>query len=254
MGYSIGIAGFGVVGHALAERFPTAKIFDKYGSHQDDLTGVDFLFVAVPTPWVEGGLDCSEVEDVIATHDAKLFIIRSATNVGFADYLATKYQKNIVVQPEYLGESPNHSMTTSGQPPFILIGGEPAHRRQVIELYTTVYNSLVRIRQVTATEAEIIKLSENRAIMFKVMQMQELYDACEAAGVDYYTVREAVYGDDPRLDLGWSFIYPDNRGAQSKCIPKDVHAWAHWATSHGTNSDLTTALLDFNETRYLDKP
>jgi len=50
----------------------------------------------------------------------------------------------------------------------------------------------VTIRQVSLEEAEVVKLSENRAIAFKVAQCQELYDACEAAEVDYYTIRDVV--------------------------------------------------------------
>jgi UDP-glucose 6-dehydrogenase len=126
---------------------------------------------------------------------------------------------------------------------FMVIGGEPVDRRKLIDLYTTVYNANMNIRQVTALEAEIIKLSENRAIAFKVAQCQELYDACTAAGVDYYTIRDAVYGDDPRMNLWWTFIYPDARGFNSKCIPKDVYAWAAWTES----SELTDALLQYND-------
>jgi UDP-glucose 6-dehydrogenase len=248
MFFQVGIAGYGVVGKSIARTFPDAKIYDKYTDRQDDLTDVDFLFVAVPTPWDGKTLDCSAVEDVIATHNPKLFVIRSATSVGLVDYLTKKYNKRIVVQPEYLGESPNHVMTQGGQPPFILVGGQPEDRRKVINLYATVYNSNVRIRQLSAIEAEVAKLSENRAVMFKVLQMQELYDACESHGLDYYAIREAVYGDDPRFDLGWSFVYPNKRGAQGKCLPKDIYAWAQWAESSGFSPELTNQLLAYNET------
>jgi UDP-glucose 6-dehydrogenase len=247
MTMTVGIAGFGVVGKSISRTFPNALIYDKYTDHKADLTGVEVLFVAVPTPWDGTNLDCSAVEEVVATHNPKLFVIRSATSVGFVDYLTEKYGKRVMVQPEYLGESPNHNMTNGGQPPFILLGGKPEDRRKLIELYATVYNSNVRIRQLSAVEAEVAKLSENRAVMFKVAQMQELYDACEAAGVDFYTIREAVYGEDPRFDLGWSFIYPDKRGAQGKCLPKDIHAWAAWAESSGFTPALTNAMLAYNE-------
>ncbi len=95
--------------------------------------------------------------------------------------------------------------------------------------------------------AEIIKLTENRAIAFKVAQCQELYDVCEKANVDYYTVRDAVYGDDPRFNLWFTFVYPDNRGMNSKCIPKDVYAWCAWAESLGASASLTRDLLKKNK-------
>jgi len=96
-------------------------------------------------------------------------------------------------------------------------------------------------------EAEIIKLSENRAIAFKVLQCQELYDVCEKAGVDFYTIRDAVYGDDPRFNLWWTFIFPGNRGVNSKCIPKDVYAWCAFAESLGYKPEITRALLKRNK-------
>jgi UDP-glucose 6-dehydrogenase len=129
----------------------------------------------------------------------------------------------------------------------MVLGGSPVDRRVVIDTYASVYHSNISIRQVTALEAEVIKLSENRAIFYKLMQIQELYDACEAAGVDFYTVRDAVYGDDPRFDLWWSFVYDDRRGANSKCLPKDVFAWESWAASHGSDSAALKALLEYND-------
>jgi len=96
-------------------------------------------------------------------------------------------------------------------------------------------------------EAEIIKLTENRAISFKVAQCQELYDVCKEAGVDYYTIREAVYGDDPRFNLWFSFVYPNKRGFKSKCIPKDIYAWCAWAESVGYKPQITKAILEKNK-------
>jgi UDP-glucose 6-dehydrogenase len=145
--------------------------------------------------------------------------------------------------PEYLGETTNHPLLDEAARQFLIIGGRPNNRRRVIELFQTVYNANISIRQVTNLEAEVIKLSENRAIAFKVAQAQELYDACQAAGIDYYTIRDAVYGDDPRFNLWWTFIYSDKRGFNSKCIPKDVYAWAAWADQ----SELTGALLKYND-------
>lgn len=243
----VGIVGFGVVGKNASHLFPEAKIFDKYGEHKDDLSDCDVAFIAVPTDWNGSILEEVEIEDAVKNCPAEVLVIRSATNPGFADRMKEKYGKRIVIQPEYLGESPNHPLTKLGQPEFLILGGEPKDRRKVIEAYASVYNSNIKIRQVSCLEAEVIKLSENRAIFYKVMQIQELYDACEAADIDFYTVRDAVYGDDPRLDLWFSFIYPDKRGAKSKCLPKDIHAWAAWAEANGFNAIATKALLSYNE-------
>lgn len=236
-----------MVGKHVHRTFPSARVFDKYNGPKDDLTGCDFVFICVPTPWTGQELDCSEVEAAVRDIDASVFVVRSTTYPGFIEHLSEKYGKQIVFQPEFIGESPNHSMSHIGQPSYIVLGGVPEVRREVINLYSTVYNSSVAIRQMTSKEAEVVKLTVNRALLFKLIQMQELYDVCEASGLDYYTIRDVVYGDDPRFDLGWSFVYPSNRGASSKCIPKDVFAWDAWAREHSPESIATKALLDFNQ-------
>jgi UDPglucose 6-dehydrogenase len=243
----IGIVGYGVLGKRMHKLFPTALIFDKYGDRRDDLSSCDLAFIAVPTDLLGDALDESEIEDAVKNCEARVLVIRSATNPGFADRMAKLYKRRIVIQPEYFGESENHPFADGKQPPFMILGGTPEDRRETINAYATVFNSNISIRQVTALEAEVIKLSENRAIFFKLMQIQELYGACEAAGVDFYTIRDAVYGDDPRFDLWWTFVYPNNRAADSKCLPKDIHAWASWASKNGADASATEALINFNK-------
>lgn len=230
----------------MVELFPKARVYDepkKIGSRAL-INECDVSFICVPTPNTESGrLDTSIVEEVVDWCESPLIVIRSTVNPGTADKLKANTGKHIVTQPEYLGETVAHPLLDQGERPFIILGGEPADTRKAIEVYQGVYNANTSIRQVTNLEAEVIKLSENRAIMLKVLEAQELYDACEEAGVDYYTVREAVYGDDPRFNRWFTFVYPEARGANSKCIPKDVYAWSAWAE----NPELTTTALNYNE-------
>jgi UDP-glucose 6-dehydrogenase len=242
---TVGLIGYGVVNKEMHKLFPDAMIYDPYlGLHDTAATAADFIFVAVPTPCKDKGkLDCSIVENVLKNcHRKSIIILRSAVNPGFADKFNLK-GFHIVVMPEYLGETVAHPLLDEKDRKFLIIGGARADRRKVIELMQTVYNANITIRQVTAKEAEVIKLSENRAIAYKVAQCQELYDACQKNGVDYYEIRDAVYGDDPRFNLYWTFIFPDARGFNSKCIPKDVYAWSDWAG----RPELTEALLAYND-------
>lgn len=240
---TIKIYGYGWVGKAMKTLFPDAFVHDPQLGMIYEKT-CDIAFICVPTPLKNGKLDTSIVEEVISNAKEDLIILRSTVMPSTCDKFTTK---NIVFQPEYLGETANHPMTNQKERPFIIIGGKPENRRKVIELYQTVYNANVKIRQVTNYEAEVIKLTENRAIAFKVAQCQELYDVCEKAGIDYYTIRDAVYGDDPRFNMYWTFIFPDSRGFNSKCIPKDVYGWASWAESVGYNPELTNAMLKVND-------
>ena len=242
---TVKIYGNGWVGKAMKTLFPDALIHDPVKNLISE-EAASVAFICVPTPLKDGKLDCSIVEEVVDKSTEDLIIIRSTVMPGTCDKLS-RFGNKVVYQPEYLGESVNHSMTDQKARPFMILGGSPANRRKAIELYQTVFNANVNIRQVTNYEAEIIKLSENRAIAFKVAQCQELYDVCEKAGVDYYTVREAVYGDDPRFNLWWTFVYPERRGFNSKCIPKDVYGWLSWAESLGYEPEVTKALLEKNK-------
>lgn len=242
------IYGYGWVGKAMKTLFPGAEVYDPAQlCYSEEVC--DVAFVCVPTPLKDGALDTSIVEQVIRDAKEDLIIVRSTVMPGTCDKFP---DKNIVFQPEYLGETPNHPMSDQKARPFIILGGSPESRRRVIELYQYVYNANTTIRQVTAYEAEVIKLSENRAIAFKVAQCQELYDVCQKAGLDYNVIREAVYGDDPRMNLWWTFVFPQNRGFNSKCIPKDVYGWCAWAESVGYTPELTQKVLAINE-EYITK-
>ena len=243
----VAVCGAGWVGKAMMTLFPDAYLYSHGIGNKEEVNKCDVAFICVPTPNLhEWELDTSIVEEVVSWCECPLLVIRSTVNPGTCDMLSKKYKKQIVMQPEYLGETVNHPMSDQKARQFIILGGKPEARRLCIDLYGTVYNASTTIRQVSALEAEIIKLSENRAIAFKVAECQELYDVCEKAGIDYYTIRDAVYGDDPRFNLWWTFIYPDKRGFNSKCIPKDVYAWCAWAESLGYKPDITRAIVNRN--------
>lgn len=261
----VAIIGNGWVGKGMLDLFPDAIVYvrnvtrgveikykdTQFTDSKEEINKCDIAFICVPTPNCdnarEGHLDTSAVEECIAWCECPVIVIRSTVNPGDCDRWSKKYAKSIVFQPEYLGETPQHPLLDTKQTPFIILGGEKILTKLVIDLYTTVYNANVKIRQVTLEEAEIIKLTENRAIAFKVAQIQELYDVCHEADVDFYTIRDAVYGDDPRFNLWWTFVYPDKRGFNSKCIPKDIYAWCAWAESLGYEPSITRAILGKNK-------
>ncbi len=246
----IKIYGHGWVGKAMTRLFPGSIVVDPKYTHYESSRDkeADVAFICVPTPLHPSKqfLDCSEVGDVVRSAPEELIVIRSTVQPMVCQRLAMEAKKRIVYQPEYLGETTDHPLADMAGRGFMVLGGEPEDRRKVIELYQQVYNANIKIRQMSLLEAEIVKLSENRAILWKLMQCSELYDLCEKAGVDYYSIRDAVYSDDPRFNLWWTFIYPDKRGAQSKCIPKDVIAWCAYAESIGIKVPATRMLLDYN--------
>lgn len=242
------IGGNGFVGKAMQKLFPEALVFGR-DAKQSEIDSCSAVFVCVPTDFNGYDLDISIVEDVVKKCNSPLVIIRSTLNPGTADKLEKKYHKNICVVPEYVGETIAHPLLDEKARPFLIIGGSPDNRRKVIELYQSVYNANIKIRQVSNYQAEVIKLMENRAIAFKMMQCQEAYDVIEKAkkngkDIDYYETIQAVYHDDPRFNLWFTFVYPNKRGFNnSKCLKKDVPAWCAWAESVGYKPKLTRALV-----------
>lgn len=249
----VGIVGLGWVGRSMQTEFPEAVVYDEplgLGTRAA-INACDVGFICVPTPNpARGLLDTSIVEAVVAWLETEVIVIRSTVNPGFTDAVRRRYRKRVVFQPEYLGETVAHPLLRLSERGFLILGGEPRDLRVVIETYQQVYNAAVRIRQTDPLTAELIKLGENRSIAHRVAEAQELYDLCEAAGVDYYTVREAIYQDDPRMSPYWTFVYTDARGFNSKCIPKDVYALAAYARSLHAPMEVTEAMLARNE-RYL---
>jgi UDPglucose 6-dehydrogenase len=243
---SVKIYGLGWVGRAMKQLFPDA-IIDDPSLDLNPTEVCDVAFICVPTPPLNGGLDGSIVESVVARAKESLIVIRSTIMPGTTDYLSDKYHKRLIFSPEYIGESKFHNLLDPRTRDFLIFGGKDKDISELVGIYTNAYNASIKIRTVTPYEAEVIKLTENRAIAFKVSQCQELYDACEAAGINYYTVRDAVYSDDPRFNLWFTFIYPENRGFGGKCLSKDVPAWAAWVESLGVSAELTKSMLNYND-------
>lgn len=257
------IVGYGTVGKAMHKLFPEALIFNgdahpvnvHVADEQKerplsyrDINGADYAFVCVPTPTKKSGAcDISIVEDVVSKLQVGLIILRSTVIPGTTDYLIQKYKKRIVFCPEYVGETTDHPLSDEAARTFLILGGERNDTGRAIRLFQRVYNASIKIRQLTALEAEVTKYLENRHIAFTVAECNEAYDFCHAIGVDYNTVREAVYQDDPRMSPYWTFVYPDNRGFETKCIPKDVDALVFKAREIGTPLPITETILKINK-------
>jgi UDPglucose 6-dehydrogenase len=257
----IAIVGYGFVGRAMHQLFPDALLYDgdnhpilmTIGKKEKvvtykDINSADVAFVCVPTPSKKDGhCDTSIVEEVISKLHTALIIIRSTIQPGTTDYLRKKYHKHIVFCPEYVGETVDHPLLNERSRTFIVLGGDKADTIKAIQVFQLVYNASIKIRQVTALEAEMIKYLENRHIAFTVAECNEAYDLCQKIGVDYNTIREAVYQDDPRMSPYWTFVYPTNRGFETKCIPKDVDAIAAFARDKKIPLEITEKILQVNK-------
>lgn len=82
-------------------------------------------FISVPTPMSDdGSCDTRIVEESVKWLSTPLIVIRSTVVPGTTDFLSKKYKKNIVFQPEYLGETSNHPYSNQANKDFVILGGQ----------------------------------------------------------------------------------------------------------------------------------
>ena len=206
----VAIVGLGYVGTAMNKLFAQAVVYDepKGVGSRDEVNECEAAFVCVPTPaGVNGACDTSVVDDVLGWLDTDVIILRSTVPVGFTERMCAKTGKNIVFQPEYCGETADHP-----------------------------YGDL----------SELAKYMENCYLAAKVTFCNEFYDIAQKAGVSYTELRETWLMDE-RMGRSHTFVYPDKRGYDGKCLPKDVAALIAQADELGVDVGFMKAVREKNE-------
>jgi len=246
----IGIVGYGHVGKAMHELFKNAIIYDINGiGSKEEINKCDAVFVCVPTPSKnDGSCDTSIVEDVISWVQAELIILRSTIYIGFTDEMMLKYNKEIVFQPEYYGETVAHPFANLSDRSWLSFGGTRKGIALAIKTYQTIMNSNIRIYQADAKTVELAKYMENTFLALKVTFCNEMYDVASAFNISYNEARE-IWLADPRIGSSHTFVYEDNRGYGGSCLPKDVSSLISQAEERNANIDLLKAMAKRNSIR-----
>lgn len=243
----IAIVGYGHVGKAMHKLFQDAYVYDIDRGSKEGVNACEVAFVCVPTPMGPDGVcDTHIVEEVISWIECKLIVLRSTVRVGFTDEMMEKYQKVIVFQPEYYGETVAHPFADLKNQNWLSFGGTAQGIALAIRAYQQVINSNCRIFQASAKEVEFAKYMENSFFATKVIFCNEMYDIAEALGVNYNVAREIWLGD-PRIGTSHTFVYPDARGYGGSCLPKDIAAIKNQANEKGEDTTLLDAVINKNK-------
>lgn len=249
---SVAVIGNGAVGRRMVELFPGAAVHDPpLGlENRDAVNRCRFAFVCVPTPErPDGRCDTAGVERAVEWIESSVIVIRSTVPPGTTAALGERYGKTIVFQPEYgPGDTPRHPFRDVHDTAWIVLGGPPRATSAVADLYATVFDSSLSIRQVDATAAELAKYMENAFLAAKVAFCNEMYDIAQRLGVDYHTLRE-TWLMDPRMGRSHTWVHPDDRGFGGKCLPKDLRALVELAGDLEVRSTLLEAVLRSNAER-----
>lgn len=247
----VGCVGVGVVGGAMQKLCgPDTVLYDTKPGYTQDKSAVndcDVVYINVPTPMrADGSCDTSIVEDVVSWVKAPLILLRSTVSPGTTDRLREKYNKRVVFQPEYLGETVAHVFGNVAERNFIVLGGTTDDVSRAADFYKHYYNAYVEFYFCDAITAEVAKYMENAFYAVKVTFVNEFYDIAKTFGVDFNHLRE-VWLADPRISRDHTFVYPWSRGFSGKCLPKDCNAIVKAARDKGYEAKLMAATLKIND-------
>ena len=249
--------GMGYVGKGMLKIFPDAEQFDRIAlpgwSSKEKVNDCDLAIVCVPTPSnKDGSCDTSIVEEVVSWLETPLILVKSALAPGTASRIFEKYNKRIVVSPEFMGESKYWTPPKYPDPQnpishgFMILGGPVELCSQIADIFTPVVGPATRFRFVSALDAEIIKYAENAWGMVKVMFANELRDFCEAIGANWHQVREG-WLDDPRVEPMHTAVFAEKRGFGGKCYPKDTQAFVIAAEKIDVDLSIIKAGIEANK-------
>ena len=218
-----------------------------YTRDKSKVNACEVAFVSVPTPMAaDRTCDTSIVEEVVSWIECPLIFIRSTVAPGTTDRLSAEYKRNIVFQPEYLGETPAHLFGNMAEREFVVLGGTPENRSKAADFYKNYYNSMVRFYFCDAITAEVCKYMENAFYAMKVTFVNEFYDIANAHGVDFNVLRE-MWLADTRISRDHSFVLPEARGFSGKCLPKDCNAIVQSSIHRGYTPKFMQACLRIND-------
>jgi len=251
----IGIVGVGMVGGAMQKYLENKEgvellLYDKgknLGSPVE-INKADIIFVCVPTPYLRDGkgFDLSYVEETLGILEGeKVVVIKSTVLPGTTEMFQKKYpQHKILMNPEFLTE------VTADQdmnyPDRQIVGyTEKSH---------TVAGDVMQLlplapfeRVLPSTEAEMVKYFGNTWFAAKVSFANQMYDLCQAMGIDYDRMVEAAAADKRIGRTHLNIFHKGYRGYGGKCLPKDIKAIIQFANSKGIDLRLHKTTDAINE-------
>lgn len=263
----IGIIGMGVVGGNTAKVFSKAhKIFpyDKFKlpyNAPEKLNALasnsEVAFISVPTPMRPSGeIDYSAIGnslDQLANSTQRagrsledlLVVIRSTAVSGTSDSFAKKYAFRFAVNPEFLREK--YALKDMKNTDRVVIGVENKKDKKIL---LRVYKPLFPHAKFFISDrktAEMIKYTANAILASQIGIANEIYQICQAVGVDYNKVKEAVLHDS-RIGRNIDVPGPDgDLGFGGKCFPKDLNALMYLAREFQYRPHLLEEVWRLNE-------
>ena len=243
------IAGYGFVGKAHELLFKNCRreivIYDPPKGMEADLQNTSAVVVCVPTPQSEDGTcDMSAVYDVVSKiHETTPVLIKSTISLQGWQELKTRFPEHkLCFSPEFL-RAANFMNDVKDLDSVILSGDTEYWRDQY------AYNwSNIKIYVVDPEEAIAIKYFRNAFLATKVSFFNEIYDFCNAYGINFDQVQKGVTADN-RIGESHSYVWPEEgtRGWGGYCFPKDTSALLKMAEEKNLNLNTLQAAVEYNK-------
>lgn len=240
------IAGYGFVGmaHALSLEGDDVKTYiydpDKgYGNWRKDM---DAIIICVSTPMAaDGSCDMSNVYSIIEDVPADVpILIKSTISLEGWRLIQRAYPKaKITFSPEFLRAQ--HAMEDFKNQKYTYVGGGDAafwSGLLSMKLGTTVVTHDPEVLIMT-------KYFRNSYLAAKVSFFNQMYDICEAAGVNANEVLTYTALDD-RIGSSHTTITKE-RGFGGHCFPKDTAAIVETAKQFGYDFSILREAIEYNE-------
>jgi len=247
----ITIAGYGFVGKAMEAYLQLtsnqiAVIDPKISSKKISTTEPNGVIVCVSTPQsADGSCDMSNVIDVLSDIEPKTpVLLKSTISLEGWNKLRHKFPTHLIsYSPEYIrAETANQDMLNNVD---IKLGGgnfywwERTLQRNDI---------LVKVSYARPEDLILAKYFRNSFLATKVAFFNQIYDLCNATGIDYEAVASLIT-EDNRIGDSHTRVTSE-RGFGGHCFPKDTQAILK--TANDNNIDLTLieqAILYNNQIR-----
>lgn len=242
------IAGYGFVGKAHENIFKSVAditiVDPKFNTNQISHFE-DAVVICVATPQSEdGSCEMRHVRDVLAqTSVVTPVLIKSTLSLDGWRLIRKLYPNHqITFSPEFLREA-TYLQDIQNVTNIMLGGGQ---EQFWVELFTRAYNRDDLTFTVQDPEELILaKCFRNSFLATKVAFFNQVYDLCQAAGVDYDSVASAI-ADDKRIGNSHTAVTAE-RGFGGHCFPKDTSATVFTADTFGVDLSLVRDAIRYNK-------
>ncbi len=241
----ITIAGYGAVGQAHHKVFGghyDIEIYDPFKGYKDMSSDTEGLIVCTATPSYENGACLiNSVYDVIERSPKVPVIIKSTISLeGWETLMEHFPDRDITFSPEFLRNNTAEQDLLNTKD-FMFGGGN-------INFWQSVFVNVlgnISIGIADPRELILVKYFRNSFLANKVAFFNQVYDLCEATGINYDAVATGI-GADKRIGTSHTKVTKE-RGFGGHCFPKDIQAIIYTAKQNGVDLTLLKEALEYNK-------